>query len=523
MIDRKKDRTLYESMAIADFPNFVLSDVMKNGVNRYIESLREIVIDYYNYKQGSAFFPEGSNGDYVPSMIRFKLIKSLIDKEARFMFSRMPDINISLKNTSEEDEDIKNKYEEIISKVIEGNNFSSNLLSGAKDCLIGKRVACVVDFSETIGAGICFYNSLEFYYETDYSGLILTKFVSFKNVSKTKHSQNNIFLVNKYERENDSVYMSSIVYDSAGKIIETLIPWGLIALKYIPAIIIKNVGLLEDEGGVSDCEDILSYEEGYNRIGNADIDSERQGMNPVTVLLDINHETTKRLSIAPGSVWDLETSQLLNNPKPNVLKLAPQLGHSEAVKTTLDRLRLSAYSQLDIPDISAEGVLSGVTSYKAVRSLYFPLKTRCDEKIIEWRKALSFVFQTVLDLCFLNPDLVEKIYEVDQVEKIEFKIEVVENYALLADEIEEKQLDLEEINTGARSRKSYMKKWRSEEYISDDLIDKELEQIAVENNMMDTLSMNNQIQKRMEEKDMEEDIEDKTREEEEKEVFKNYD
>lgn len=523
MIGVKKNKAQVVYGAISDFPNFVLLEEMKNGINKYMEDLREIVECYYNYENGVEFFPEGSKGDYVPSMIKFKLIKSLIDKESRFMFSKMPDINVVSVNVSDSDDAMKSIYETIIQKIVQINHFPNGLLQASKDCLVGKRVACLVDFSETVGVGIHFYNSLHFYYEMDYSDTILTKFVSFEDVTKMKHSVETRILVNKYEREENTVYMSSILYDSAGKEIETLISWGAIALNYIPAVVIKNVGLLKDKDGVSDCTDIVDYEGGYNRIGNADIDSERQGMNPVTVLIDINHESSKGLSSAPGSVWDLESSQTVNNAHPGVMKLAPELGHTDAVKTTLDRLRAMAYGQLDIPDISAEGMLSGITSYKAVRSLYFPLTTRCDEKVLEWKPALCFVFETALDLCFMNANAVKKIYGVEKIEKIGYRIDVVENYALLADEMEEKQLDLDEINTNARSRKSYMKKWRSEEYITDDRVDEELEQIAVENNMMDTTSMNNQLQKRMEDDMTDRDIEDKADSIAQEEIFDNYD
>lgn len=502
----KSSTVVYKAMV--DFPYFVISREMESGQGVYLDQLRKTVINYHNYKNGVVYYPEGTHGDYVPSNVKFKLIKTLIDKESRFMFSQCPDVNVIQDDVTEDNEMI-GTYKKIISKIIDRTKFPSSLLSASKDCFVGGRIACCVDFSESTGVGIRFYNCLEFYYETEYDSEELTKFVSFKNVTNAKHSSYPLFLVNRYVKENSFVYMSSVIHKQNGEIVETLIPESKIALDYIPAVVIKNIGLTGDNIGISDCVDIETYEEGINRIGNADIDSERKGMNPVTALIDINHETTKNLSSSAGSVWDLESNQFLNEPHPSVSKIAPELGHVEAVKETISRLRSSAYSQLDIPDISIEGMLSGVTSYKAVRALYFPLSVRCDEKLREWKPALNKVFKMALDMCILNPNETRKIYEVENFDRIRFTIDVVENYALLADEAEEKAQDLEEINLDVRSRLSYLQKWRQEEFKTEEDAEKEIERIAMEKNMMDTTSMNDDVIDKMEKDKIDNDVKEK--------------
>lgn len=502
----KNSTVIYKAMS--DFPYFVINREMESGQGLYLEQLRKTVINYHNYKNGVVYYPEGTHGDYVPSNVKFKLIKTLIDKESRFMFSQCPDINV-LADDITEDNDMIGTYKKIVSKIIEMTKFPSNLLSASKDCFIGGRVACCVDFSENLGVGIRFYNCLEFYYETEYDSEELTKFVSFRNVTNSKHSSYPLFLVNRYVKEKGSVYMSSVIHKQNGEIVETLIPESKIALEYIPAVVIKNIGLTGDSVGVSDCVDIETYEEGINRIGNADIDSERKGMNPIIVMVDINHETTENLSSSAGSVWDLESNQLLTESHPSVTKIAPELGHVEAVKETISRLRSSAYSQLDIPDISIEGMLSGVTSYKAVRALYFPLSVRCDEKLREWKPALNKVFRMALEMCILNLNETKKIYEVENFDRIRFTIETVENYALLADETEEKSQDLEEINLDVRSRLSYLQKWRQEEFKTEEDAEKEIDRIAIEKNMMDTTSMNDDMISKIEGDKLDNDIKEK--------------
>ena len=84
----------------------------------------------------------------------------------------------------------------------------------------------------------------------------------------------------------------------------------------------------------------------------------------------------------------------------------------------------------------------------------------------------------------------------------------VENYALLDDEEEEKNIDLAEIAQNTRSRKSYIKKWRKSEFKNDEQIEEELMQIAMEINMFDTMSMNTQVQSELNKQTTEQNIEE---------------
>lgn len=499
-------KSIYNAVALTNFPHFVINREVKNGSGEYFRELTNILQFYYDYKKGVDFYPEGSKGDYVPSNVKYKNIKSLVDKESRFMFSQMPDVNLVTGNV--EDGEKTGTYKKIIEEVIERSGFSGKLLQASKDCFIGKRVAWVVDYSDRVGVGIHFYDSLNFYYETEYGSEELTKLITFENVSSAKNTKENIFLVNRYERTGIKVNFSSIIYDIGGKEIEVLVSERRLGLNDIPGGVIINTGVLSDTKGVSDVEDLILYEEKYNLLGNADIDSERKGMNPIVVLIDMNHETTKDLSSSAGSVWDLEHSQEINEAKPQATILAPSMNHVEAVKTTLDRLRSTMYSELDIPDISVEGTLSGITSYKAIKALYFPLTVRCDEKLKVWKPQLKKLFETVLRFCVLNSKRTKEIYEVEELPDIKYKVMVVENYALLADENEEKAIDLDEVNVMARSRFSYIKKWRSDEFRTDKAIEEEIKRIAVEQNMMDTLSMNTSVQRELEKEEEERELED---------------
>ena len=493
---KQKQYAVEVTRALASFPYFVLKNEITPGYNLYTKELLEIKQNYLDYKKGAEFYTEGSGGDYSPSDIHFKIAKTLIDKEARFMFSQTPDVTIQSVDIDEEHMKQVEQYQMLIDKVLKDkkSNFSRTLLQSAKDCFIGKRVACLVDFSEEDGIQTHFYNSLQFYYETEYESDRLTKFISFENVNQTKSMQQRLYLVNRYEERNGTVYMSSILYNGTGKPQEEIIPEQAIELDYIPAVVIINDGTLEDKGGVSEIESLSEYESGYSRLGNGDIDSERKGMNPIRYTVDMNSNTTKNLSSGAGAYWDLKSEQNQNEVHPMVGTLAPSMNHTEPVKVTLDRLKTTMYNEIDMPNISEETMAGTITSGKALKALYYPLQVRCDEKLKSWKPAIEFIAEAIIDLALLNKAEVLSLYVLTSLDEVQYNIEVMENYALAEDEEEEKNSDLAEIAANARSRKSYIKKWRKAEFKTDAQIDEELMQIAIELNMFDSMSMNTQVQ-----------------------------
>lgn len=491
----KETQTRVEAIgALKTFPYFVLKNEVQTGYNIYTAELLEIQQNYIAYRKGAEFITEGSGGDYVPSKTRFKKAKTLIDKEARFMFSQTPDIVLKARNMDEAETEQVERYQKLINKMLEKCSFSKTLIQSAKDCFIGKRVACLVDVSEQDGIQIHFYSPLQFYYETADGTDRLTKFISFENATKTNSYKERRYIVNKYTAEGEKVTVSSILYDGTGKVVEELIPEKQIDLTYIPAVIIVNDGTLEEKAGVSEIADLVDYERTFSMLANADVDCDRKGMNPIRYVVDMNANTTKNLSSSAGSFWDLKSEQNQNNVSPMVGVLSPSMQHTESLKATLDRINTSMYGELDIPNISEETLVGSITSGKALKALYWSLIVRCDEKMKTWIPAIMFIVRTAIDLALLNVDIVKTKYGIEDLKAVEYEVTVQENYALLDDETEEKTTDLSEIAANARSRKSYIKKWRKDECLTDAQIDEELLQIALENNMMDSLSANTQVQ-----------------------------
>ena len=102
------------TQALCNYPYFILNNEIKTGINLFKQELREIQQNYIDYRKGVEFATEGTSGDYVPSMIRFKQTKSLIDKQARFMFSQTPDINIQETGTDDKEEEQIKQYQKFV-------------------------------------------------------------------------------------------------------------------------------------------------------------------------------------------------------------------------------------------------------------------------------------------------------------------------------------------------------------------------------------------------------------------------
>lgn len=506
-----KNVSVSVNTALTNVPYFVLRNEIETGYSVFQKELLDIFKFYKIYKEGAEFIAQGTNGDYVASNIKYKIAKTLIDKEARFMFSKTPDITIKCDSVEDVQKEQIVQYQKLIDNVLKKSKFNKNLLQGAKDCFIGKRIACLTDISEEDGIIVHFYDALQFYYETEYGTDRLTKFISFENVQESKSGTDKRFLVNKYEDVKGTIYMSSVLYDGAGNTINELIPLTETDLKDIPVVIIFNDGTLYEKRGISEIEDLKDIESAYSKLANADIDSEGKGMNPIRYTVDMNHETTKGLSSSAGSYWDLESNQNMDEPKPMIGVLAPQMNHTEAVKETLNRMKTTMYGMLDVPNISEETLVGSITSGKALRALYWSLEVRCDEKLMTWIPALETVVNHIIDIALRNPEIVKSVYGITDLNQIEYDVLIENNYALMDDEQEEKDTDMAEINANAMSRKSYIKKWRPE--MTDEQIDEELMQIAVELNMFDSLSMNQQVQSKLDDIGIETKVEDNVEEE----------
>ena len=454
--------------------------------SQLLAEMQEIIGYYRVYEKGADFKTEGSKGDYIPSDLRFKQASTLVNKEARFLFSRSPDlwVDVPVEGNDEAAKEANTILQNLIDRVMKKNHFRSKLLKAAKDCFIGKRVAYFVNFNEekqTIK--IDFIPSLEFVYETDEDDTdTIIKIVAFYTVVDNQIKTDQRIYKKKYWMENGYCHIEEAIYDGQGTLVEEITPARATKFTYIPAGVIVNDGLTGDLLGESEIASLKNFEGWFSRLSNADMDAERQGMNPVRWARDMNPESTKGLSIAAGSFWDLQTDQnSADGVTGEVGVLETSMNYTSAITSTLNRIKSSMYDTVDMPDVSPEALKGVVSSGKTLKAIYWGLIVRCDEKMLAWRPAIENIMRIIIEGSKLYPGSALR-YVQEPIPDVEFDVRVENQYPLPEDETEEKTIDLAEVAGQTMSRKAYMKKWRN---LNDEEADAELKQIALERELLE--------------------------------------
>lgn len=479
-------------------PYALIRNEAGDDATEIFDEIREISMYYKIYKIGKDFNVEGTNGDYIPARLRYKMAATLINKEARFLFAEQPDITVEQKGDLEEvTEETKRSLtvmNELVRTILDKNNFQDILIKGAKDCFIGKRVACLVNFNEQDGVTLTFLSSIQFLFDVKATNhRVLEKFVSFTVMKESKTNSIKRIFKKKYTLEStnngDKVFLEEEIYDGTAKLIEVVTPKEEIKLDFIPAVIFINDGLSEELKGESEIETLKDFEEWYSKLGNADADAERKSMNPTKYLVDMENNSTKNLSTAAGALWDLGSDQNLEKPNVLVGLLEPNMYYSEALKTTLDRIKTAGYEQVDMPNITNESLSGVITSGKALKAIYWPLIVRCKEKMKMWGPNLSLMVEMIIKGAMAYPNTIKR-YTDDFLVHVEHVVEVVQNTPLPEDEIEEKTIDLAEVEAKTMSRKAYMKKWRG---LTNSQVTEELNQIALERQVIEESSFGGSV------------------------------
>lgn len=468
-------------------PYALINAEVSGATKDTLDELTQICKYYKVYKKGASFTVEGTNGDYVPAKLNYKMAASLINKEARFLFAEPPDITVEPKgDVGKITEDAKNALtamNDLVKTILDKNKFEESLIKAAKDCFIGKRVASLVNFNEDDGVTITFLPSTQFIYDTKIGNSnVITKFVCFIIVKDSITLSEKRIFKKKFELVDDVVYLEEILYDGAGRELEVVTEYQETLMPMIPVSIFINDGLLGEDKGESEIETLQDEESWYSKLSNSDIDSQRKSMNPTKYTVDMESNSTKNLSTAAGAFWDLGSDQNLDNAHPQVGLLEPSMNYSSSLNVTLKRIKKSAYEQVDMPDI--EEVQATITSGKALKAIYWPLLVRCKEKMKTWGPQLRNMIDIILQGAMVYPGCITQ-YTNNTISAVDYEISIEPNTPLPEDAIEERNMDLSEVESKAMSRKTYMKKWRG---LTDDEVQEELEQIALERQMIEESS-----------------------------------
>lgn len=455
--------------------------------SQVLQDMQEAIKLYDVYEHGAPY-TSNNNGDSIPADLKYKTIKSIIDKEARFLFSKSPDFWVDVdfggtKESQQHAKDAASVYQKLVDAVLKKNNIKATLVKAAKDCFISKRVALIYNVDVETGMQISFLPSLEFIYDVDPNDVnILTKIVVFYGLNDEKDKKNQRIYKKKYWMEKGACHYLEEVYDGRGELVETIHPDTTTLFDFIPAIVIVNDGLTGDLMGSSEVKDLQEYESWYSRMAAADLDAERKGMNPIRYGMDLSANSTKNLSLSAGAFWDLQSDQNAAEGRVGqVGVLDTPMTYSTPLGITLDRLKNTMFEQTAVPNVSPEALRGVVSSGKTLKAIYWDLIVRCDEKMLAWRPALEFMCKCIIEGARLYPEAA-KHYMEEPLPEDEYTIRVDNQYPLPEDEQEEKTIDLAEVNAQTMSKKAYMKKWRE---LTDEEADEELHQIALERELLE--------------------------------------
>lgn len=464
--------------------NLINQELAVSYSSQLIREYTEIHTYYRAYNHGAEFSViTGKN--YDPPMLAYKKIKALIDKEARFLFSKSPDFVVKsavMNDNSEATLAQVSLMQNLVDQVLQDNSVKNNLTQAARDCFIGKRIAIMCNFNSE-GIQINMLPSLDFLYDVDRFGK-LSKIVGYFLLNDTPISRDRRVYCKKYWMQDGYCWVEETCYDGAGNLVETYTPAMRTQFEYIPATIVFNGGLLEDYRGVSDVAELLAYESMYSELSNNDIDAELHSMNPIRYSIDLSPESTKDLSVAAGAFWDLNTDQTqLSGSKGVVGMLESSMSYSPVLTTTLDRIDDLMYNQLEIPNTTPSKLQGIITSGKTLKALYWGMVVRCDEKMNAWRQSLEAIMRFIIEGAKLYPECV-KPYLDEKIPVVPYEVHVTNQYPLPEDEAEEKTIDMQEVNNHVMSHKSYLKKWHG---MTDLEAEEELQQIVKETRMFEEM------------------------------------
>ena len=473
-----------------NIPYSILEEEMKTMDKvAWQQEMSEINKLYEAYKKGMSFYTEGSNGDYLPSRLRFKKAAGIINKEAGFLFGNPPTFTVNPNVVDEEEMEATSIIQDLLDEILKTNAFNDKLLKATKDCFIGKRIAVLINFHPETGVGITFLDSRSFLYEFAGKGSNkLSRFTAFFNIQENRIKEDQLWFKKAYTLEDGDVYLLEEMYNGLGILLKTIFPRQKIDLKFIPAFIVFNDGLTGEEKGESELGYILDYEAVFSKLNNADIDAMRKSMNPTRYAIDASNTSTKNLSTSPGSFWDIQSDReiLDEGGSAKLGLLEPQLSYATAIDKTLNRLERAMYDAVDMPNTSNEAIRGMITSGKALHAMYWGLAVRCDTKMLSWEPCFDFISHTIVEGARIYTDVITLYTNQTMLPDIDYVIKIENNYPLPADEAEEKGIDMGEVAGQLMSRTSYMKKWRE---MTDDEIELELEKIKEENDLFENSEM----------------------------------
>lgn len=440
----------------------VLSELNGIFAQNVLADLSEILRLYSYYDGSGQMWHTDGDLDYKPTKHITNLIKKIIKKEARFMFSRPPEIYIE----NPKDVHKAKAIENFVRETLEKNEFAKKLTMAGRDCFIGRRVALKLWCSPD-GVDIMFRPSFEFIYDTEFDESDnISKIVFFYGLNDEKSKADQHFWKQKFEMMGGKCYITEQIFDGNGNIKETIHDLSDTGLDFIPAYIIVNDPLTGDLKGESDVAELISNQDRYNHLKSDDADTLLFHMFPVTVAKNTGGECLDNMRIAPNAIIDLQTDPSCDG-EADIEKLESSFAYTEAFENSINRVKSDMYDLLDVPYITTEQLSGVIESGKAMKTLYWDLICKCEERWQSWDAAIKWLVDAIVKI--------NSIFGYKKLADTDYTVKIEHLYPIMDDEDAERKLDLEEVDKNVRSRRNYIEKWN----ISNDG-DAELDRIAGE-------------------------------------------
>lgn len=422
----------------------------------------------YNLYEGMQEWDTKDDLDYEPTKKITNYIKKIIDKKARFMFGKEPYFNLQ-----GDDPRIAEEKENLLQEILTENKWHSKLLKAKKDCSIGGNIAIKVQGSVDAGIKIVFSPAQEFLTITNEDDIdTLEKVVFFYNLNTSAEKKDQRIKRQIWELVNGKCVINEAIYDGYGNIIEVIEEDTTNGLDFLPIVIVQNGGLTGDTIGYSDVEMLWSNQDAYNKLTSDDQDALKFQMFGQTVLTDADETSIDSITIAPGALVDLQTdlAQANNNRQAKAERLESNFTYGSKYIDTVDRVKADMYDLMDVPDTSLEKLRGMMASGQSMKAVYWDLMATCDEDWTEWGPALTQVVEYIFKVVATY-----NIYGAGSIAAYETVTKIEKSYPIAENEIEQRKMDLQEVISNTRSKRSYIRKWSE---IDD--VDEEYKQILEE-------------------------------------------
>lgn len=410
--------------------------------------------------------------DYKPTQDIRNKIKQLMKKQARFMFSVPPDIVIKPDdlNQAEETEGLRQYLEDIL----DTNLFWKTTKKAFLMATIKKRVLVRIELNEGSIPLLKYENIENFSYKVQNNKLIEVTFFAEADAnalydtvdgSEAVDENKKVYYLYKYSYKIDAeghmlpqVLLTTEVYTNGEFSVPFKIATAATGFSIIPCWLIVNGGELNNAFGESDLEDLIDLQNAYNRKNSDFADALRFQMFGSTVVVDGYEKDVNKFQIRPNALQAVRTDPKAADKgrQASVNKQEYSMGNSGAVESYLNRLDKDMRDLLDMPSITD---LSNVPSAKALRYMYIDLIARCEEKWADWepifKAMLNFIIEASAAMRLPGFD--------NNWLNLKYSLYFKHNYPLPDDDDLIKQTAMQEVQTGVRSTKSYLKEISKEE------------------------------------------------------------